>query len=108
MPRRDPFLDLQAATAKHLADKGKLIEAGWLALFETALPVSTPEHVLRMFHFCYMAGAQHLFAMIMSTFDDDGDEPSAEETERMYRIAEELETWRKQQVLGMTPPRGSA
>jgi hypothetical protein len=52
--------------SRRLADDGRLIEAGWVALRIQAIPHDAPAVQLQEMRMAYMAGAQRLFASIMS------------------------------------------
>lgn len=80
---------------KELADKGKLIEAGWVALRLAAIPDRAPEIQLREMRMAYMAGAQHLFSCMMSIMDEDR-EPTDADMNRMDLIHKELEAFRSE------------
>lgn len=80
--------------SKELADKGKLIEAGWYSLRALAIPLNAPATQLEEMHMAYMAGAQHLFASMM-TIMEPGDEPTEKDLARMDLINKELEIYRK-------------
>ena len=79
-----------AALSKRLADQGKLVEAGWVVLrthFERVPGIN-----LDQLRYAYMAGAQHLFASIM-TILEEGEEPTEKDLERVDLIHMELEAW---------------
>lgn len=75
--------------AKEFVDQGKLVEAGWAGLRATWVPPDAPPHQLKAMRYAFMAGAQHLFASIMSVLEAD-EEPSANDMRRMDLIAREL------------------
>jgi hypothetical protein len=79
---------LQALT-KRLADDGKLIEAGWMGLRLSVIPLNAPPAQLDDMRLAYMAGAQHLFASIIHTMDPDA-EPTEADMNRMQLINDEL------------------
>ena len=86
-------LHLQQLT-KRLADEGKLIEAGWVALRLNAVPLDAPAVQLREMRFAYIAGAQHLFSSIVSMLDPGTDEITEADLTRMDLIHKELEAFR--------------
>lgn len=88
----DAFQKLQQDAARDWADKGKLIEAGWVVLRARCVPRDAPQHVLDMFRFCYMAGAQHLFAMMLAMLEE-GDDATDADSSRMNKIGDELSEW---------------
>jgi len=87
---RHPELDAatQALTRK-LADQGRLIEAGWVALRAMAVPKDAPQVQLDEMRQAFFAGAQHLFGSIM-TIMEEGAEPTEKDLERVEQINEEL------------------
>lgn len=78
--------------SRQLADEGKLIEAGWIALRVTTGLESAPKRQLEDMRTAYYAGAQHLFASIMAVMDEDR-EPTDDDMRRMDLINAELEAW---------------
>lgn len=75
--------------ARKLTDEGKLIEAGWVSLLAVAVPPDADEVQLFEMRMAFMAGAQHLFASIMSILDP-GTEPTDADLKRMELIDGEL------------------
>jgi hypothetical protein len=78
---------------KELADQGKIIEGGWVALRTACIPLDAPPAQLHEMRMAYIAGARHLFTSIIAMLD-----PGTEETEadfrRMDLIHAELEAFR--------------
>lgn len=74
---------------KELVDKGQILEAGWVGLRLAAIPLNAPPLQLEEMHKAYMAGAQHLWASIMTVLDP-GSEPTDADMERMAAIDAEL------------------
>jgi hypothetical protein len=77
---------------KELADKGQVIESGWISLRLAAIPPDAPAPQLEEMHMAYMAGAQHLWASMMSVLDP-GEEPTDADMRRMDLIAAELSAY---------------
>ncbi len=77
---------------KRLADEGKLIEAGFVAMRLTCIPDNAPPEQLREMQMAFMAGANHLFASIMN-FLDPGMEETDDDMRRMDLIDKELRDW---------------
>lgn len=75
---------------RELADKGKLIEAGWVGLRLAAIPEDAGKLQLEEMRNAFFAGAQHLFASIMSVMDEDR-EPTDADLRRMDLISAELD-----------------
>ena len=92
--------------SRRLADDGRLIEAGWVALRLQAVPHNAPAVQLQEMRMAFMAGAQHLFGSILSILD-----PGLEETDadlsRMDLIHKELAAFEQELRLRMTKPAGS-
>jgi len=77
--------------AQSLADEGKLVEAGWVAMFSTTLKDADPVQIAEM-RKAYFAGAQHLFSSIIGLVDESAG-PSDQDIRRMDSISEELKYW---------------
>jgi hypothetical protein len=76
---------------RELAEKGKLIEAGWVGLRLAAIPETAGALQLDEMRMAFFAGAQHLFGSIMGGVLDPGDEePTAADMRRMDNIHAEL------------------
>jgi len=75
---------------RHLADSGRLIEAGWLSLKVMAIPDDAPPVQIQEMRNAYYSGAQHLFASIMSMLDE-GEEPTEKDLSRLDKIKAELD-----------------
>jgi hypothetical protein len=93
--------------SRKLADEGRLIEAGWVALRLMICPGDTSAEQLTDMRFVYMAGAQHLFASIMMMLEPGPDE-TAVDVSRMDKISRELETFYEEVKLRVARPKGSA
>lgn len=79
---------------RELADKGKLIEAGWIGLRLAALPENASKLQLEEMRTAFFAGAQHLFTSIMGFMEDDH-EPTDADMRRMSLISDELDEFLK-------------
>lgn len=93
--------------SKRLADDGKLIEAGFLSLRAAAMAHDAPPIQVEEMKMAFMAGAQHLFASIM-TILDPGVEETLDDLRRMSLIAKELEDFGKVLELRVGSQRGAA
>lgn len=93
--------------SKHLSDQGRLIEAGWVGLRVMAVPPDAPELQINEMRYAFMAGAQHLFSSIMSILDP-GEEPTDADLKRLELIHNELEKFREEMELRMSPTEGEA
>lgn len=78
---------------RELADQGKLIESGWVALRLMTLPLDAPAVQLQEMRNAYFAGAQHLFGSLMSGVLDPDAEPTEADRRRMDLIDQELRTF---------------
>ena len=77
---------------KDLTDKGLLIEAGFVSLRHMAIAKDATDEQVDEMRSAFFAGAQHLFASIMSILDPGpDDEPTENDLRRMSLISDELE-----------------
>jgi len=88
--------ELVDVLTKRFTDKGKLVEAGWQAMRFLVVAPTAPENQLVEMRMAYFAGAQHVFASLMSLMGDDGGEPTADELRRVDLIHAELKEWENQ------------
>lgn len=94
--------------SRRLADEGRLIEAGWVAMrVHGGIPPDAPPIQLTEMRIAFMAGAQHLFSSIM-TILDPGDDETPGDMRRMGLIQTELEAFGRELELRITRPKGSA
>lgn len=83
--------------SKALTDQGLLIEAGFVAMRHLAMRKDASELQVQEMRRAFFAGAQHLFASIMTVLDEgEDDEPTDADMRRMDQIAAELERFRAQ------------
>jgi hypothetical protein len=80
---------------RKLADRGKLIEAGWVGLRISTIPLDAPKIQVDEMRKAFMAGAQHLFASLMAVLDP-GEEPTPDDMRRMDLIDKELQAFGKE------------
>lgn len=80
------------AVVKALMDQGKIIEAGFALMRMQAISPTAPQIQVDEMRFAYMAGAQHVFASMMSGLDPDHD-PTPADMRRMALIANELDAF---------------
>lgn len=78
------------AILRALVDQGKLIEAGFEALRFTSIPIGAPPLQIEEMRNAFFAGAQHLFATIMTVLEP-GAEPTENDLKRMSAITNELD-----------------
>jgi len=81
---------VDGATRK-LLDQGKVIEAGWLGFAMIVLKDASAVQKSEM-RLAFYAGAQHLFASIMTGLEEDA-EPTDADMRRMDNIRAELDTF---------------
>jgi hypothetical protein len=93
--------------AKAAADKGLLIEAGWLGLKAVWLHPETPPSQEAELRQAFFAGAQHLYGSIMGMLDP-GEEPTDADLTRMENIDRELEAFIRDFELRHVPTQGTA
>jgi hypothetical protein len=89
-----------------LADDGKIIEGGWLALRATAIPEGAPQVKIDEMRNAFFAGAQHLFASIVWMLDPES-EPTQRDYRRMDNIDKELRAFIASYSATHVPTRGS-
>jgi hypothetical protein len=109
MKARRPMADRQflEQLSRKLADEGKLIEAGWVALCVQAIPLNAPAVQLEEMRMAFMVGAQHLFASIMTILEPGEMETEADLT-RLDLISKELEAFGQELKLRIRKPAGKA
>lgn len=95
------------ALAKKLADQGRLIEAGFIAMRAAIIPPDASETQVSEMRTAYMGGAQHLLATMMAVLDPDSD-PTPADLRRMSLIDLELRAFAKELELRVAHPGGSA
>jgi hypothetical protein len=74
---------------KELINQGNLIEAGWIGLRLSAIPLDAPAAQLEGMRSAFFAGAHHLFASIMCALDS-GEEPTDADLRKIDQIDREL------------------
>lgn len=93
--------------ARECADKGYLIEAGWIGLRIAAVPLDASPAQLDEMRNAFFAGAQHLFSSIM-TILEPGAEPTDKDLARMDLIDAELKKFIERYELRHFPTKGTA
>lgn len=92
---------------KELVDKGCLIEAGWVSLRKNCIDPNASALQLEEMRMAFMAGAQHLFASIITVLDEDS-EPTEDDLRRLDLINDELEKFVEELKLKMAKVMGRA
>lgn len=77
---------------RELADEGKLIEAGWVSLRLAAISPNASPAQLTAMRMAYMAGAQHLYASLM-TMTDSAAGPTEADLRKMDLLNAELQAY---------------
>lgn len=90
-----------------LTDEGKIIEAGWRGLKSMAIAPDAPQIQLDEMRMAFFAGAQHLFASILTVLDP-GEGITDRDLKRMDRISEELAAFSAEFEARHLPTDGSA
>ena len=85
----EPTREAIDALTKALADKGKIIEAGWMSYRLLVIPPDAPPIQVSESRKAFMAGAQHTWASLLTMLDEDA-EPTSGDLRRMDLIAREL------------------
>ena len=93
--------------SKRLADEGKLIEAGWISLRLAVIPLDAPAVQLEEMRNAFMAGAQHLFASLLTILEPDTN-PTDADMMRMDLIDQELRAFVEELKLRVSRSKGSA
>lgn len=91
---------------RELANNGKLIEAGWVALRLHAISLNAPPIQLYEMRLAYMAGAQHLFSSMIGMLDPEPEE-TPDDMRRMDLIHAELKDFSKELELWVAKTKGS-
>lgn len=84
--------DFLTRLSRQLVDDGKLIEAGWVGLRLAAIPDDASKTQLEEMRKAFFAGAQHLYASIMTIMDEDR-EPTPADLRRLEFIDAELKAF---------------
>ena len=78
------------AFAKHLADQGRLLEAGWLGYRSRVAPPQASVTQIEETRRAFMAGAHHLFSSLLMVLDPGASEPTPQDMQKMALIEHEL------------------
>jgi len=93
--------------SRRLADDGRLIEAGWVAMRLYVVPRDASKAQLDDMRMSFMAGAEHLFASIM-TMLDPGSEETPADLRRVDLISAELKAFRAELKARIAKPKPDA
>lgn len=92
---------------RELTDRGLIIEAGFVGLRFASIPPDAPAVQIEEMRNAFFAGAQHLFASIMSILDP-GEEPTEDDLRRLTTISKELDDFIDKHKAKHTKAKGSA
>lgn len=95
---KTPYEIAMEQLQRELANRGQLIEAGWVGLRQAWIPADAPPHQVQDLRWAFMAGAQHLFASIM-TILDPGEKETEGDLRRMDLINAELGKFQREMEL---------
>ncbi len=107
MANEDPILKAANELARKAADRGQLIELGWVAFRRLVLAEDASGARLAEMRLAYRAGAQHLFATIIGIMDQ-GHDPTAADLHRMDLLAGEAAEIEKELRLLLANTKGSS
>lgn len=93
--------------SRELADEGKLIEAGWMAMRLAVVRHDAPAEQLEVMRYVFMAGAQHVWASIISILDP-GVMETPNDLRRLDLIDAELSAFAKELALRVQKSKGQA
>jgi hypothetical protein len=94
---------------QQLANEGRLVEAGWVALRIATIPPDTSASQLQALRMTYYSGAEHIFSSIVGMNDMSGsDEPTDADMHRMDLLQAEMERIRPELRLFAGLTKGSA
>jgi hypothetical protein len=97
---------LHDAILSEWADKGEILKGGFMVFRAAMLPIDATPGQIEAARYAFMAGAQHLFASIMATLDEDK-EPTEKDLRVMELISKELSTWDDEARLRFTDVGGT-
>jgi hypothetical protein len=105
--RRDLLGKATVALTRKLMDEGNLIEAGFAIFAASVIPKDAPQVQRDEMLLAFMAGAQHVFASIVTALDP-GDDATDADLRRMDLLHQELERWAVRLKDRAMPAQGSA
>jgi hypothetical protein len=100
---RDPVTKV----TRDLVDGGKLVETGWLGYRTAVISPRAPDVQVRECRMAFFAGAQHVYASLM-TMLEPGEDPTTADLGRMQALDDELRRFADDFALNQTPTEGSA
>lgn len=92
---------------KELTNQGKLVEAGFIGYRLAVMDPNAPADQLEECKLAFFAGAQHLFASLMTVFDAS-EEPTEADLNKMNLIHDELQNFAEQIMLRASKKKGKA
>lgn len=106
--KREILEDAGQALGRELADRGRLIEAGFVIFADAVISPTAPEIQREEMRLAFMAGADHLFSSIVNMVDDGSEIPTEADERRMDLINQELDAWRGRISERVQPSKGRA
>ncbi len=100
--------DLTVKLTDELTKEGKLIAAGFLGFQQMVINKEASQVQRDEMRLAFFAGAQHLFASIMSILDPGDEEPTAADLARMDQIEKELRAFAATFAQRHYPTKGTA
>ena len=75
---------------RSLADRGEIIEAGWIGFSEKVISENAPQVQIDEMHNAFFSGAHHLFYAVIGMLSDER-EPTEDDLRRMGQLQSELD-----------------
>ncbi len=92
---------------KHMADRGMLVAAGFVAFRKTVMNDNATLDQVQAMQIAFYAGAQHVFHSMMGTWDE-GEEPTEDDMARLDKLDSELRAFAAKMELAFSDTEGSA
>jgi hypothetical protein len=89
---RKDLSEAAAAISKKFVEKGKFVEAGFVALCIISLPRNATSQQMAAWRVAYFAGAQHIFALL-ELLDHDDEEATPADLKMLDSVHTELEAF---------------
>lgn len=110
--KREFLEDVGQAVGRELADRGRLVEAGFVIFADAVISPTAPEVQREEMRLAFMAGAEHVFSSLVNIMEGEGEGESEMPTEadlrRMDLINKELDEWRGRISERVQPSQGRA
>lgn len=93
---------------RELADRGRLVEAGFVIFAHAVISPTAPEVQREEMRLAFMAGAEHVFSSMVNMLEGDDEMPTEADMRRMELINKELDDWRGRISERVQPSQGRA